>query len=144
MHIENIKEEYIDKVLEINSLSFKDAWCKTSFVKELENNFAHYIVAIKDNEVVGYAGIWIILDEANIISIAVHPKYRGMNISCELMNGILTICKNNKVNSLTLEVRKSNLIAQNLYKKFNFIEEGIRKKYYPDGEDGIIMWNRNI
>ncbi|WP_396276583.1 ribosomal protein S18-alanine N-acetyltransferase [Haloimpatiens lingqiaonensis] len=142
--IKNISDEYIDEVLKINSLSFKDPWSKSSFTKELENKFAHYIVALRDNLVVGYAGIWAILDEAHIISIAVHPDYRGLDISVHLMNGILNLCKTIGVKELTLEVRTSNTIAQNLYKKFNFKEEGIRKKYYPDGEDGLIMWNRNL
>ncbi|WP_035293965.1 ribosomal protein S18-alanine N-acetyltransferase [Clostridium sp. KNHs214] len=142
--IKNISDEYIDTVLKINLLSFKDPWSKSSFTKELENKFAHYIVALIDDLVVGYVGIWAILDEAHIISIAVHPNYRGLGISFHLMNGIFDLCRNLGVKELTLEVRTSNVAAQNLYKKFDFKEEGIRKKYYSDGEDGLIMWNRNI
>ncbi|MFD3158226.1 ribosomal protein S18-alanine N-acetyltransferase [Haloimpatiens sp. FM7330] len=143
--IKPLEDKYIDDVLNINSLSFPVPWGKNSFIKELQNNFAYYIIAIKDNMVVGYAGIWIIVGEAHIISIAVHPEYRSMGIGNLLMDGIFGICKKNSVYGITLEVRESNLNAQKLYEKYGFIKEGIRKFYYANNrEDAIIMWNRDI
>ncbi|WP_373897971.1 ribosomal protein S18-alanine N-acetyltransferase [Haloimpatiens sp. FM7315] len=142
--IKTLNQEHIDEVLKINALSFPDPWHKNSFEKELKNNFAHYIIALNENVLVGYAGIWIIVDEAHIISIAVHPEYRGAGISNKLMSKLIEICIENKVPNITLEVRKSNIKAQNLYRKFGFLEEGQRKKYYSDGEDALIMWKRNM
>jgi len=104
-----------------------------------------YMVAVKDGLVVGFAGMWIILDEAHITNIAVHPEYRGFGIGTMLMESLISICKIENVIGITLEVRVSNQRAINLYKKFGFVEEGIRKAYYEDNkEDALIMWKRNF
>lgn len=142
--IEYLNDKNIDRVLEINSLSFKTKWNKDSFKKELQNSFVHYITASLNDTIIGYAGVWIVLDEASIISIAIDPKFRGLGISNDLMNSLFNICAKNNVTLLTLEVRKSNTIAQNLYEKFGFKKECIRKNYYKDKEDAIIMLNKNI
>ena len=87
-------------------------------------------------------GAWKIIDEAHITNIAVLKEYRGKKIGEALLKEMINTCKDNKINSMTLEVRVSNLVAQNLYKKFGFKFSGIRKEYYSDNkEDAIIMWN---
>jgi len=102
-------------------------------------------VAVKDNLVVGYGGVWLILDEGHITNIAVHPEYRGIGVGNAILEALIEICKIEQITSMTLEVRKSNTIAQNLYKKYGFLEEGIRKNYYTDTkEDGVIMWKYNL
>ncbi|KAJ48829.1 ribosomal-protein-alanine N-acetyltransferase [Clostridium tetanomorphum] len=138
--------EHIDDIFKISSLSFPVSWSKDSIEKEIKfNSNANYLVAIKNNVIIGFGGLWIILDEAHITNIAVHPEYRGIGIGSMLLYALIALCKNKSVEHMTLEVRKSNIAAQNLYKKFNFIEEGMRKKYYSDnGEDALIMWNHNI
>ncbi len=141
-----LKYEHIDSVLTIDNLSFPTPWSRESFEKEIENNkFARYVITKKDNIIIGYAGMWVILDEAHITNIAVHPEYRGIGSGNLLLEGLIDICKIECVTSMTLEVRKSNLLAQNLYKKYGFIEEGVRKQYYGDNkEDAILMWKHNI
>ncbi|MCI1945439.1 ribosomal protein S18-alanine N-acetyltransferase [Clostridium luticellarii] len=141
-----LKAEHIDSVVAINNLSFPTPWSRESLEKEIEDNtIAKYVVAKKFNIVIGYAGIWCILDEGHITNIAIHPEYRGIGAGSLLLETLIEICKIEFITSMTLEVRKSNLIAQNLYKKYGFVQEGIRKAYYADNkEDAIIMWKHNI
>ncbi|MTK13807.1 MAG: ribosomal-protein-alanine N-acetyltransferase [Clostridiaceae bacterium] len=142
----SLKLEHIDSVLAIDTLCFPTPWSRESFQKEIENNkFARYIIAKKGEVVIGYAGMWLILDEGHITNIAVHPEYRGIGAGKLLLEALIEICKIESINSITLEVRKSNIVAQSLYKKYGFIEEGIRKEYYGDNrEDAIIMWKHSI
>lgn len=87
--------------------------------------------------------MWIIAGEGDITNIAVTPKYRKHGIASNLLIKLFEVCKTFNCGDITLEVRASNIPAQNLYKKFNFKEEGMRKGYYSDnGEDAIIMWKR--
>lgn len=136
-------QEDLKEVLKISTLSLKESWSLDAFTKELSNPLAKYIVAKYDNKPVGFAGVWTIVDEGHITNIAVHPDYRKKGIGSLLVNSLIEHSSNWGCNALTLEVRASNIPAQNLYKKFDFIEEGIRKNYYKDNkEDAIIMWRR--
>lgn len=140
--IEEMKENDIDGVFEVEKNCFEDYWSKDSFKKELSNNLAKYLVAKIDNKVVGYVGIWFVVDEGHITNVAVHEDYRGQKIGDQLIKELVQVCKNNKIISMTLEVRASNVVAQNLYKKYGFKMAGIRKEYYSNNkEDAIIMWN---
>ncbi|MDS0526608.1 ribosomal protein S18-alanine N-acetyltransferase [Clostridium sp. SHJSY1] len=133
----------LNEVLEISSLSLKESWSLDSFSKELTNPLAKYLVAKSNDKIVGFAGVWTIVDEGHITNIAVHPEFREKGIGSALIKSLIDYSKNWGCTSLTLEVRASNTPAKNLYKKFGFVEEGIRKKYYQDNkEDAIIMWKR--
>lgn len=143
--IRPLEDKYIEDVLTISLLSFPRTWSKDSFEKELDNKFARYMIAVKDDIPVGYGGMWIIIDEAHITNIAVHPEFRGSGIASMLLEALFEICKLEGVTAMTLEVRKSNIVAQNLYGKFGFQQEGLRKGYYEDNkEDAIIMWKRDL
>lgn len=138
-----MQEEDLKEVLEISTISLKESWTLDSFTKELTNPLAKYIVAKCNNKTVGFAGVWTIVDEGHITNIAVHPNYRKKGIGSLLVNSLIEHSFNWGCTALTLEVRASNTPAQNLYKKFDFVEEGIRKNYYKDNkEDAIIMWRR--
>ena len=140
--IEEMKVDDIDGVFEVEKSCFEDYWSKDSFKKELSNNLAKYLVAKVDKKVVGYVGIWFVVDEGHITNVAVHEDYRGKKIGDKLINELVQVCKDNKIVSMTLEVRASNKIAQNLYRKYGFKMAGIRKEYYSNNkEDAIIMWN---
>ncbi|ABB15346.1 ribosomal-protein-alanine acetyltransferase [Carboxydothermus hydrogenoformans Z-2901] len=131
----------LPQVLDIEKLSYTNPWSKASFMYEItENPLATYLVAREGDKVIGYGGIWIVLDEAHITTLAVHPAYRRNGVGKSLLNALLDVAKNRKVRSIILEVRASNFPAQNLYQKFGFKPIGIRKKYYsrPE-EDAIVM-----
>ena len=107
---------------------------------EMKNVAARYLVAEKDGKVIGYAGAWVILDESHITNIAVLKDERGQGIGRQLTHGLLQYLSNLGAAYATLEVRKSNEVAQNLYKSLGFIKLGVRKRYYEDnGEDALIM-----
>lgn len=136
-------EDDIDEVLNISDLSLKESWSRDSFFNELSNPVAKYLIAKVNDKVVGFAGIWTVLDEGQITNIAVHPDFRNIKIGSALVEGLISNLNEWKLNSMTLEVRKSNIPAQNLYKKYGFKEEGLRKRFYSDNkEDAIIMWYR--
>lgn len=139
-----MEESYLEEVLEINNICFNPPLTSDSLKKEIENKFSKYIVAIKEGKVIGFAALWLIIDEVDIINIAIHPDYRGIGASNLLMDGVINLCKEHKIPSITLEVRSNNEVAKNLYKKYGFKEEGIRKNYYGDNLDAIIMWKKDV
>lgn len=142
--IEKMKSDDIANVVEVENNSFDIPWSKESFENELKNKLAMYLVAKVEDKAVGYVGVWKIFDEGHITNVAVHPDYRGQGIGKSLISELLYLCEKEGINSLTLEVRKSNIVAQSLYKSFGFVEEGIRKGYYSDNnEDAIIMWYKD-
>lgn len=146
IEISPLKLEHIDRILTIDALCFPTPWSRKSLEREVENNaLTKYVVAKKSGIVIGYAGMWVILDEGHITNVAVHPEYRGIGAGSLLLEALIEICKIELIKSMTLEVRKSNIRAQNLYKKYGFSEKGIRKEYYRDNkEDALIMWKYNI
>lgn len=136
---------HINGVYNLSKACFSVPWSLDSITYEIENPLAKYVIAenLSTHEVIGYAGVWIVAGEGDITNIAVDPSYRKQGIASGLLAKLFQICKDNNCTDITLEVRASNIAAQNLYKKFNFKEEGTRKKYYSDnGEDAIIMWRR--
>ena len=139
--IELMNKDHADAVTEISNLSFSDPWKKDSYIKEVQNPVALYLVALSDNEVVGFIGTWNVLDESHITNVAVHPDFRKLKIGSMLLDSLIKICEEkHKTVSFDLEVRRSNIPAQKLYSKFNFKETGIRKGYYADNkEDAILM-----
>jgi len=136
-----MSEIHIAAVHEIDILSFHTPWSEESMKNELSNSSARYFVALKEDEVVGFGGMWLVLDEAQITNIAIHPDYRNLGIGSILLENLIKLSLEENINSITLEVRKSNINAQKLYTKFNFAVEGERKGFYLDNkEDCLIMW----
>jgi ribosomal-protein-alanine N-acetyltransferase len=108
--------------------------------------FAPRPVASGDqSSIVGFAGLWLMVDESHITTIAVHPQYRGRGVGELLLSSLIGISYDIGARVVTLEVRVSNAIAQNLYRKYGFHEAGIRRRYYSDNhEDALIMWTDEI
>ena len=134
--------EDIPFVLKIEQQSFTMCWNENMFREELlMNPFAQYIVMIYDEQVIGYAGMWTIIEEAHMTNIAVDSDFRGYHLGERLLDELMRLAVELGMVRITLEVRASNKVAQNLYKKKGFDEAGIRKAYYSDnGEDACIMW----
>ena len=133
----------VEAVYAIEVESFTLPWTKESFAYEMaENQNAHYVIAEHDGSgIVGYCGMWVIVDECHITNVAVTNRMRGYGIGEGLMREAIRVSKEIGVIHMTLEVRISNTIAQNLYRKLGFSEGGIRKGYYTDNfEDALVMW----
>ena len=133
----------LDDVYEIDKEAFPIPWRKDSFEEELKNILATYLVAKLDNKVIGYIGMWFVMDECHITNVAVASTYRRMGVASKLIKEMLKLCKENQIAYIMLEVRETNLPAQKLYESFDFIKDGIRKNYYknPDGtfENAVLM-----
>ena len=142
--IREMEERDLDRIMEIEKDCFTNPWSRESFLLEItENMLAKYIVAEIDGVVVGYGGIWMIIGEGHITNIAVESKYRKIGAGKKLVEGLIQVSKRMFITSMTLEVRESNIPAQNLYKQYGFKEHGIRPNYYADdNEDAIIMWKK--
>lgn len=132
----------IDQVVEVENASFTDPWPKDIFYQEVvQNSHAHYFVAQLDQQVIGYAGLWAVIDDAQITNIAILPRFRGYKIGEKLFEYTCQQAMRIGVKRLSLEVRASNVIAQRMYRKFGLVPGGIRKRYYTDNqEDAIVMW----
>ncbi|HLS60026.1 MAG TPA: ribosomal protein S18-alanine N-acetyltransferase [Virgibacillus sp.] len=132
----------IDEVMEVEKASFTEPWPKEIFAQEvLKNDYAYYFIAQLNNKVIGYAGMWVVIDDAQITNIAIIPQYRGLKIGEKLFEYVCQQAMKMSVKRLSLEVRVSNVIAQGMYRKFGFVPGGIRKNYYTDNqEDAIVMW----
>jgi ribosomal-protein-alanine N-acetyltransferase len=132
----------LDRVLEIEKVSFPTPWSRYTYLSELcENKNAYYLVGEVAGQVVGYGGIWTVLDEAHVTTIAVDPIYRGKKYGEGMLIALCKSALSLETERITLEVRKSNFTAQSLYLKIGFESAGIRKGYYVDtNEDAIIMW----
>ena len=144
--IEKARAEHIDEITGIEKSSFAVPWSKGSFTDEITaNDLAVYICAIAGGRVVGYIGMWDICGEGHVTNLAVHPDFRNKGVGSGLVEGLIEEAKKRGIRSMTLEVRKSNLAAQALYKKFGFAAAGVRKRYYEDnGEDAVIMWKHGL
>lgn len=132
----------IPSVVKIEEESFATPWTAEVFEHEMTgNNYAHYIVAVHEEEVIGHCGMWVVLDECHITNIAVLEKHRGYGIGERLLKEGIELCKALEVRLMTLEVRVSNEVAKNMYRKLGFQDGGIRKNYYTDDrEDALVMW----
>lgn len=129
----------LEKISPILESEFDNFWNENVFKQELENSNSKYIVVLENDEILGFAGIWICIDEAHITNIVVKKSYRNNKIGSKLLEELINLANNLNLNSITLEVRSDNLPAIKIYKKYNFENLGIRKKYYENTYDAIIM-----
>lgn len=142
-----MQKNEVDDVLKIEEQAYGDHhWSKDSFYGELSNDLAHYYSAFDlNNNLIGYAGCWQVLDETHITTLAVKPEFRRKKVGEALLQRILEDCYNNEIKYITLEVRVSNAAAIGLYEKYGFKSLGTRKGYYQNNnEDALIMWTENI
>jgi ribosomal-protein-alanine N-acetyltransferase len=144
--IEDMGIDDIDAVQLVERASFPVPWPANAFRHELtQNKNAHYIIAKEGERVVGYAGLWLSLDEAHITTFAVLPDFRRRKIGERMLVSLFARAEKLGAEWLTLEVRASNLAAQRLYEKYGFRPAGIRRRYYSDNnEDAIIMWTERL
>ena len=144
--IDEMKLDDIDAVQLVERASFPVPWPANAFRHELtQNRNAFYIVAREGDHIVGYAGLWLSLDEAHITTFAVLPDHRRRRIGERMLLSLFARAEKLGAEWLTLEVRASNLPAQRLYEKYGFRPAGVRRRYYSDNnEDAIIMWTDRL
>lgn len=146
--ISKMTHDDILAVYEIEKDAFPIPWPIERLEEELNNMLATYLVAKIDDKIIGYIGMWFVMDECHIMNVAVHSKYRRKKVASMLVNKMLELCKEHETRVAILEVRANNFSAQSLYSKFGFASEVVRKGYYknPDNtrEDAIVMVKENF
>ena len=132
----------VDGVMAVEQDSFLTPWSRSAFEEELaQNHLARYVVAVENDEIVGYAGTWLVINEAHVTNVAVSGQRRREGIGRLLMQKLMDLARENDMESMTLEVRVSNAAARHLYEQLGFVEAGIRKNYYSETkEDALILW----
>lgn len=118
---------------------FDNFWSFNILKSELENKNSQYLVAKFNNEIVGFAGIWKSIDDVHITNIVTKKSYRNNGIASKLLEKLIELAKKENVLSLTLEVNDNNIYAIKLYEKYKFKKIGLRKNYYSQNENAIIM-----
>lgn len=143
MEIRKMTAADINSVAELDKKCFAIPWSQNAFKDEMENDIAVYFVAYEGDFIAGYCGYWRVADEGDITNVAVLPDFRRKGIGSSLIEFMTEDARGRNLSCLTLEVRKSNIAAQNLYRKFGFEIIGLRKRYYSDNdEDALIMMKK--
>lgn len=139
VQISNMTLEDLDSIALNLESDFDNFWNYNVFKNELENGNSKYLVAKINNQVVGFAGIIPIVDEADISNIVVHKDFRNQKIGSCLLKGLLSLAFSLNLKIINLEVRESNVPAIKLYEKYGFEICGLRNKYYNNTENAILM-----
>src|ERR1035437_6029327 len=149
IHIRDATDRDLPRIIEIERLAFPAPWSLASFQREMTLPFSRITVALPaaghehgrdDNgEIAGFLCRWLIADECHVLNIAVHPQSRRLGIGTVLLTEAIAEARSTGAGMVTLEVRRSNLPARQLYRKFEFEERRLRRHYYGPGEDAIIM-----
>lgn len=140
MRIVPMNESHVCQVAELEKLCFSDPWSEKSVASELTNPLSLWLVALEDETVAGYVGSQTVLEETDMMNIAVHPDFRRRGIGECLVSALAEALKGKGSRCLTLEVRASNAPARALYEKLGFSQIGLRKNYYRNPkEDACIL-----
>ncbi len=141
LRFERLNENHIPAILEIEQKANSAPWSERSFLNELGHAHGIMFVAIANGVVAGYGGVWLVIDEAHITTVAVHEDYRRLGIGRKLMVQLLEEAKEAGMLCSTLEVRASNEAAVKLYEGLGYHLTTRRKAYYPDNkEDALVLW----
>ncbi|BEU88259.1 ribosomal protein S18-alanine N-acetyltransferase [Selenomonas sp. TAMA-11512] len=145
IHVRRMTPDDADAVSVLEKRCFSVPWSRASFWEEASQKDACYLVALAGEEIIGYAGVWILGTEGHISNVAVDPAHRGQGIGSALLENLIRAMKERGAASATLEMRVSNDAARKLYEKYGFKSVGIRPKYYTAPvEDADILWNTKI
>lgn len=139
LKVEKMTSNNLENIKDVLVSDFDDFWNYDILKQELECSNSYFLIAKNDNEIVGFAGLKVIVDEADIMNIVVKKSFRHNGIGSILLENLISYARANNLKTITLEVNEHNLSAIRLYDKFNFDHIGIRKKYYNGESDAIIM-----
>lgn len=140
MRFDRLEFKHLSQMAAIEREAFEMPWTESMFIPEVEDPSAYYVVGVRGDEVICYGGFHKVLDEAHITNIAVKSTERGKGIGKFLMSELIARAKLADITRMTLEVREGNIPAIKLYESFGFKVEGVRKKYYDNKYDALIMW----
>ena len=145
MIIRDMTRHDIGQVYETECECFRTPWSRMSLMSELRNDIAVYQVLEEGNTICGYGGMWILFEEAHVTNIAVRAPYRRQGHARKLLLTMMQRALLRGATKMTLEVRETNMAAQNLYAQLDFLQNGYRKRYYEDtGEGALLLWNTDI
>jgi len=146
LEVEPMSLEDIPDILRVEALCFSTPWPRNAFHNELtENRLAHYFVGRCGDEIAAYGGLWVILEDAHITTVAVHPGFQRQHYGERMLVRLLEEAVERGACWITLEVRESNVAAQELYKKYGFTIVNTRRGYYSDNdENALVMWAGNL
>ena len=140
MNIIKMTSDHVSRVAYLETVCFHDPWSEKSIASELDNALSLWLVAIEEDDVIGYVGSQTVLSWSDMMNVAVHPEHRRKGVGEKLVTALEEALKEQESTCLTLEVRASNEPAKALYEKLGFIEVGRRKNYYrAPKEDALIM-----
>lgn len=134
-------KEDLPIILELEEQLFTSTWKLDDFLYEMnENPFSQMYVWEENQEIVGYMGIWIIFEQAQLTNLAVNKSFQGKGYGKKMLNEGISICQDAGCEIMTLEVRQSNVVAKSLYKSLGFEKVSVKKDYYQDNhEDADVM-----
>jgi [ribosomal protein S18]-alanine N-acetyltransferase len=147
-----MRRRHVRQIMRIEKQVYPRPWTPTAFVNEIgaPRSSRRYIVARLGSRVIGYGGIMYVEDardgapSAHITNIAVDPLLHRSKVGTRLLLSLARLARNNGCRHLSLEVRNTNTAAQSLYHRFGFLQEGVRKRYYENTDDALVLWARNI
>jgi ribosomal-protein-alanine N-acetyltransferase len=145
--VEPMRRRDITSILAIENVSYPKPWTAGVFESEIEmarRGERHYLVARRDGQLVGYAGLMFVVGDAHVTNIACSPNHHRSGVATRLLAELAWEAVARECQALTLEVRSSNAGAQALYRRFGFAPVGVRQKYYENVEDAIVMWCHDI
>ena len=145
MIIRRATADDVDRIAEMEKVCFpEEPWSRDMVAAEFSGlNPTRYFAAEEDGRIVAYAGVWVIPPEGYITNGAVLPECRRRGVASQVLQTMIDECLAEGVTDITLEVRVSNDPAIALYRSFGFEEAGVRRRYYQDGEDALIMWTHH-
>ena len=141
--IEQMNLNHLETISDILHSDFDNFWTVQTFKQELENSNTYYIVAKIDNEIVGFGGVLKILNELQLNYIVTKKNKRNLGIASKILDNLICFANTNNIEYITLEVNEKNINAIKLYEKFGFKKIGLRKKYYNNIDNAILM-KKNI
>jgi ribosomal-protein-alanine N-acetyltransferase len=144
MHAEPMRLEDLDEVISIEKGSFPTPWSRNMFLEEMENRNSRLIVFKRERAIVGYVCFWVVLDEAHLLNVAVHPNKRRQGFGRLIMAKIEALCIKEGLKRVILEVARKNVAARSLYRKCGFHSIGFRKNYYGVTKDDALIMEKHL
>lgn len=144
LRFQHLKEEHIPELLGIEREAYPDPWTEGMFRQELRSHASYFYVVTRGEAIIGYAGFWLVVDEAHITKITVRAEQRGVGYGRTLLRFLLNKAVALNANTVRLEVREANLAARQLYAEAGFVPVGLRRGYYQKTNETAVVMVKNL